>query len=84
MGENNFQPVDTAGDKGMDFKDQPQQSHKPQTVETRQQSKLISEEVQKLLEKGAIQELTEDEEGFYSRLFLVPKKDGQMRPVINL
>lgn len=68
----------------LDFKDQPQQSHKPQTVETRQQSKLISEEVQKLLEKGAIQEVTEDEEGFYSRLFLVPKKDGQMRPVINL
>ena len=44
----------------------------------------MSEEVQKLLEKGAIQEVSEDEGGFYSRLFLVPEKDGQMRPVINL
>ena len=36
------------------------------------------------MEKGAIQEVSENEDGFYSRLFLVPKKDGQMRPVINL
>ena len=86
MGENNFQPVDTAGNKGIQvgLQDQSQQSHRPQTVETRHQSKLMSEEVQKLLEKGAIQEVSEDEGGFYSRLFLVPEKDGQMRPVINL
>ena len=68
----------------LEFKDQPQQSHRPQTVETSHQSRVISEEVQKLLEKGAIQEVSENEDGFYSRLFLVPKKDGQMRPVINL
>ena len=68
----------------LEFKDQPQQSHRPQTVETRHQLRAISEEIQKLLEKGAIQEVSEDKEGFYSRLFLVPKKDGQMRPMINL
>ena len=28
--------------------------------------------------------VSENKEGFYSRLFLVPKKDGQMQPVINL
>ena len=28
--------------------------------------------------------MSENGEGFYSRLFLVLKKDGQMRPVINL
>ena len=53
-------------------------------VETRHQLRTISEEMQKLIEKGAIQEVSENEEGFYSRIFLVPKKDGQMRPVINL
>jgi hypothetical protein len=68
----------------LDFKDQPQQSHRPQIVETHHQSRIISEEIQKLLEKGAIQEVSEEEEDFYSRLFLIPKKDGQMRSVINL
>ena len=65
---------------GLEFKDQPQQSHRPQTMESRYQAKAISEEIQKLEEKGAIQEINNDKDGFYSRLFLVPKKDGQMRP----
>ena len=62
----------------LEFKVQPQQSHRPQTVENRHQLRLISEEEQKLLEKGAIQVEDEDKAGFYSRWFLVPKKDGQM------
>ena len=68
----------------LEFRDQPQQSHRPETMESRHQAKAISEEIQKLEEKGAIREINNDKEGFYSRLFLVPKKDGQMRPVINL
>ena len=51
-------------------------------VETSHQSRVISE-VQKLLEKGAIQEVSENEDSFYLRLFLVPEKDGQMCAVIN-
>ena len=41
---------------------------------------------QSMLQKGAISELpkTEATQGFYSSLFLVPKKDGGTRPVINL
>ncbi len=39
-----------------------------------------------LLEKGAIEILppAQSESGFYSRYFLVPKKDGGLRPILDL
>jgi len=41
--------------------------------------------VEELLRKEAIEEVTHKSSlGFYSHLFLVPKKNGQLRPVINL
>ena len=43
----------------------------------------ITESVSDLLHKGAIEPAPENP-GFYSRLFNVPKKDGSLRPVINL
>ena len=45
---------------------------------------LLEQEVQNLLEKGAICEVPFCEDGFYSRLFVIPKRDGSMRPVIDL
>lgn len=45
---------------------------------------LVREEIEKLLTKGAITKVSQETPGFYSRLFLVPKKDGGMRPVIDL
>lgn len=45
---------------------------------------LIEEEVQKLLRKGAIKEVPNCHGQFLSRIFLVPKKDGSFRPVVNL
>ena len=47
---------------------------------------LLNEEIQKRLTKGAISEIPprENPQGFHSSLFLVPKKDGGKRPVINL
>ena len=44
----------------------------------------MKEELRLLLEKGAIAPVTNSQGGFYSNLFLVPKKNSQMRPVINL
>jgi hypothetical protein len=46
---------------------------------------LLQEEVHTLLQKGAV-ELVDPPltPGFYARLFLVPKKNGKMRPVIDL
>ena len=48
-----------------------------------EQLQLITEEVTELLQKRAIEEV-KPSHGFYSNLFLVPKKDGGQRPVINL
>jgi hypothetical protein len=46
----------------------------------------LSEEVSVLLQKAAIEQVPTFSlgPGFYSRLFLVPKKKGGMRPVIDL
>ena len=48
--------------------------------------RLLSEEVRSLLLKRVIEEipLTQWTPGFYSRLFVVPKKTGGMKPVIGL
>jgi len=55
-------------------------------ISTKEQGSLIQEEVKVLLEKGAIVPVhsCRPQKSFYSTLFLVPKKGGQMRPVINL
>ena len=45
---------------------------------------LLEQEVQNLLEKGAICEVPFCEDSFYSRLFVTPKRDGNMRPIIEL
>jgi hypothetical protein len=45
---------------------------------------IVSTEIDKLLMKGAIKEVDAVEDQFISNLFLVPKKDGSFRPVINL
>ena len=47
-------------------------------------SRLIEEEVQKLLKKGAISTVQQCEDQFLSHLFSGAKKDGSQRPVMNL
>ena len=48
-------------------------------------SKLqTKEELEKLFAKGAIKQVQgTDMKGFYFTVFLVPKKDGQVRAIIN-
>ena len=63
---------------------EPHQRPRPQPPRYNQeQNKVILEEIQELLQKGVVTRV-ETQDGFYSTLFLVPKKDGGQRPVINL
>ena len=47
---------------------------------------IILTDVESLLEKGAIEPvpISQINSGFYSTFFLVPKKTGDLRPIINL
>ena len=47
---------------------------------------LVQKEINCLQGKSAVEKVSAREmhSGFYSTLFLVPKKNGEMRPVINL
>ena len=49
-----------------------------------EQKAMITKEVKDLLAKGAVIESTLSQEGFVSQIFLVAKKEGGQRPVINL
>ena len=62
----------------------PYQKH-PQITHVQQGSaSTLDIEIQKLLENGALCQVPFTADAFYSRLFLVPKMGGSMRPVIDL
>ncbi len=49
------------------------------------QAVLLQEHIQELLAKKAIEPVKDQQSlGFYSHMFLVPKKNGKLRPIINL
>ena len=62
----------------------PHQRGAPYPLVDHQHWRAVEEEVQKLLEKGAILKVEPCPGQFISRLFLVTKKDGSFRPVVNL
>ena len=63
----------------------PYQVHVPQQIKCSLESKAqITTEVLELLAKGAIVETQLTQQNFVSQIFLVEKKDGGQRPVINL
>jgi hypothetical protein len=57
----------------------PQGQHQPKISK---ETTAIEQEIMALLSKKAIEEATE--EGFSSRIFTIPKKTGDLRPVLNL
>ena len=79
--------LDTIQGYRIEFLNHPTQTHPPRMgVTSSQEQVLVLEEIHTMLEKGAIVELPKSEQGkgFYSTLFLIPKKGGGMRPVIDL
>ena len=67
------------------FQQRPQLTHQSISFRTRNSRQDLQQAVDALLMKGAIERVTNVKSlGFYSRLFLVPKKAGDLRPVIDL
>ena len=67
------------------FTSEPVQIKEPVPIRLRlDQEKLIDVEVQEMLQKGAISKVLPVKGQYLSNVFLVPKKDGGFRPVINL
>ena len=48
------------------------------------QRELVRAEIETMLMKGAISQIDHTQREFISLLFIVEKKDGDQRPVINL
>ena len=70
---------------GIAFQQRPQLTHQSISFWTRNSRQDLQQAVDALLMKGAIERVTNMKSlGFYSRLFLVPKKTGDLRPVIDL
>ena len=70
----------------MDFIQKPPFMGVKETHVTAQNLNILQLEVDKLLQKGAIENIPPEsrQTGFYSTFFLVPKKTGDLRPIINL
>ncbi|KAJ8333524.1 hypothetical protein SKAU_G00415320 [Synaphobranchus kaupii] len=53
---------------------------------TGESAQVLGTEIASLLSKGAIRMLGEEEtqQGFYSRYFVIPKKGGSLRPILDL
>ena len=70
---------------GIAFQQRPQLTHQSISFKTRNSCQDLQQAVDALLMKGAIERVTNVMSlGFYSQLFLVPKKTGDLRPVIDL
>ena len=70
---------------GIAFQQRPQLTHQSISFRTRYSRQDLQQAVDALLIKGAIERVTNVRSlGFYCRLFLVPKKTGDLRPVIDL
>ncbi len=55
-------------------------------VNSASKASVLQQELSSLLQKEAIEEVpqSEVEQGFFSRYFLVPKRDGGLRPILDL
>ncbi len=55
-------------------------------VNSTSKASVLQQELSSLLQKGAIEEIPQSdiEQGFFSRYFLVPKRDSGLRPILDL
>jgi hypothetical protein len=87
--KNNTRPMGLAGSTRVSTRSEllstpVQQSLHPRRVSLSHQA-VLNHEVKTLLDKRAVHQVqNNDSTGFTSSLFVVPKKDGGNRPVVNL
>ena len=69
----------------LELASQPYQLFTPSLINfSDSESAVVQSEIQTLLDKGAIEHVEYTQGEFISTLFLIPKKSGDLRPVINL
>ena len=69
----------------IDYNARPVQSVKPQRIRfSDEEIQTVNREIKALLQKGAIQPTNKSNWLFVSNIFLIPKKSGGLRPVMNL
>ena len=63
----------------------PIQSNSPSSFQmSKEEERLVDQEVQNLLAKGAIEICSPDPNQFISNISTIPKKDGRRRPVVDM
>lgn len=69
----------------LDFVAQPVQSKPPIPLQMSDDMLYVcNNEIRELLSKGAVHSIPQTEEGFFSTIFVVPKRQTGLRPVFNL
>ena len=69
----------------LDFSEIPHQRKPPTPFNfSKEEERLVDLEVEKLLRKGAIEEVEPCEKQFLSNIFMIPKKGGERRPVVDI
>uniref|UniRef100_A0A1X7TZP4 Uncharacterized protein n=1 Tax=Amphimedon queenslandica TaxID=400682 RepID=A0A1X7TZP4_AMPQE len=78
--------LNTVKEYKIEFSLIPYQTQKPYPAQLNQtQQELVSQEIKEMISTGAVTlSQTTPVGGFFSTLFLVPKKDCGQKPVINL
>jgi hypothetical protein len=74
-----------AGGVKFDFLSQPRQNSAPPQIKMSSEMVAVcDQEVRDLILKKAVREIVDGSEGFVCSLFVIPKKTGGFRPIVNL
>ena len=77
--------IDTVQHYHIEFNKTPFQTHIPrESCFSSHENYMITKEIHKMLQKGAIVETNHTDDEFISNIFLRPKKDGSFRLIVNV
>ena len=77
--------LNTVSGYEIEFCEKPFQLKIPQQINfSAEQKSIVNQEIEELLNKGAIEFSQWEQDQFISNIFVVPKSNGKYRPIINL